>query len=161
MAGSTSHAAVITLATNQPASATITVDCPSGCEGLVGDPIASLSTTEAWGYRFGRASEAALASNFSTLTGLTVPASAVTKTNGGGENFSFNVGEGWFFVKYGRWTSFLLSYAEQSVTFLKTGRGPAGLSNYGSIAPVPLPAAGWLLIAGLGGLFMVRRRRSA
>lgn len=30
-----------------------------------------------------------------------------------------------------------------------------------SVAPVPLPAAGWLLVAGLGGLLALRRKRAA
>ena len=30
-----------------------------------------------------------------------------------------------------------------------------------SIAPIPLPAAGWLMLAGLGGLAALRRRRTA
>jgi hypothetical protein len=29
------------------------------------------------------------------------------------------------------------------------------------VAPIPLPAAGWMLLAGLGGLAMVRRRQKA
>lgn len=32
---------------------------------------------------------------------------------------------------------------------------------YANIAPVPLPAAGWMLIAGLGGLAAMRRRKTA
>lgn len=36
-----------------------------------------------------------------------------------------------------------------------------GSESYVSAAPVPLPAAGWLLIAGLGGLALVRRRKAA
>lgn len=28
-------------------------------------------------------------------------------------------------------------------------------------APVPLPAAGWMLLAGLGGLIVVKRRKTA
>ncbi|MRH20450.1 VPLPA-CTERM sorting domain-containing protein [Rhodovulum strictum] len=31
----------------------------------------------------------------------------------------------------------------------------------GSISAVPLPAAGWLLIAGLGGLGVVARRKKS
>jgi hypothetical protein len=31
----------------------------------------------------------------------------------------------------------------------------------GTVSPVPIPAAGWLLLSGVGGLFMAGRRRSA
>ena len=50
-----------------------------------------------------------------------------------------------------------------SVFFNKEGNDP-GLSNYGTISTpnvIPLPAAGWLLIAGLGGLAAVKRRKRA
>ncbi|MFN3613746.1 MAG: VPLPA-CTERM sorting domain-containing protein [Rubrimonas sp.] len=36
--------------------------------------------------------------------------------------------------------------------------GFAAFLSGGSVAPVPLPAAGWLLLAGVGGLFAMRRR---
>jgi hypothetical protein len=44
------------------------------------------------------------------------------------------------------------------------GKNQAGVSHisfYNSVAPVPLPAAGWLLVAGLGGLGALARRRRA
>jgi len=34
-------------------------------------------------------------------------------------------------------------------------------ANISAVAPIPLPAAGWLMIAGLGGLAALRRRRKA
>jgi hypothetical protein len=44
------------------------------------------------------------------------------------------------------------------------GKNQAGVSHisfYNSVAPVPLPAAGWLLLAGLGGIGALARRRRA
>jgi hypothetical protein len=44
------------------------------------------------------------------------------------------------------------------------GKNQAGVSHisfYNSAAPVPLPAAGWLLVTGLGGLGALARRRRA
>ena len=39
--------------------------------------------------------------------------------------------------------------------------GVSHISFYNSVAPVPLPAAAWLLIAGLGGIAAVARKRKA
>jgi hypothetical protein len=30
-----------------------------------------------------------------------------------------------------------------------------------TVAPIPLPAAGWLLLAGVGGLVAMRRKKAA
>lgn len=38
-------------------------------------------------------------------------------------------------------------------------KGISHISFYDTMAPIPLPAAGWLMLAGLGGLVAVRRRR--
>ncbi|MGX0978395.1 hypothetical protein ACSSVY_004135 [Roseovarius sp. MBR-51] len=42
----------------------------------------------------------------------------------------------------------------------ENGESSLGIyANITAVAPVPLPAAGWLMIAGLGGLGVLRRRR--
>ncbi len=62
------------------------------------------------------------------------------------------------------------------VTFTRTGAGDTAFDTYalvdgaivakeadrfgGGLAPIPLPAAGWLLIASLGGLGLIRRRKA-
>jgi hypothetical protein len=46
--------------------------------------------------------------------------------------------------------------------FARSADGSVGLYNIQtSFAPVPLPAAGWLLLSGLGGLGALRRKRKA
>jgi hypothetical protein len=50
-----------------------------------------------------------------------------------------------------------------SVFFVATGRNDAvgGLIDNASLAPIPLPASGLLLLAGLGGMAAMRRRKKA
>ena len=45
-----------------------------------------------------------------------------------------------------------------NLTFLESA---TGRQNLVTVSPVPLPAAGWLLIAGIGGLAALRRRKTA
>lgn len=73
-------------------------------------------------------------------------------------NFTALVGPGIFFTKYGNWRSYFSTDTEQMMTFTKEGDGPAGISNFGTVNIIPLPAAGWLLLGGLGTLAAFRRR---
>ena len=41
-----------------------------------------------------------------------------------------------------------------------SANGVVAGATAGSTSPVPLPAAAWMLIAALGGLFMVKRRKA-
>ena len=49
-----------------------------------------------------------------------------------------------------------------NMTFWESTPGVNGIKhqNLVSVAPVPLPAAGWLMIAGVGGLAALRRRKA-
>lgn len=52
--------------------------------------------------------------------------------------------------------NFATSTGSQSITMTLGGTGPGP-----SMSPVPLPAAGWMLVAGVGGLVAMRRRKKA
>lgn len=152
-------------------ASTFTMTCPSGCVGLVGSPLASTSATGADGYEIDPASDVSIAAALSALPGLTggdvfvaadVEKTVVPKDMDDEPSYVYSVLPGYFFAKYACFTSFFYTDTAQDVTFEKTGRGKGNLSNYGTVAvdpaPVPLPAAGWLLLAGLAGMAALRRR---
>jgi hypothetical protein len=55
--------------------------------------------------------------------------------------------------------AFLTAFAATKLTEITTGGETTGGSNNPNV--IPLPAAGWMLIAGMGGLFAMRRRKAA
>jgi hypothetical protein len=146
------------------------VEC-SSCYGFIWDAtnfiLDEMTPYFASAFRIGAAEEGNIAETFSALLGLTgddvLSKNDVTKIDiedvdgADPSNFSFSVNTEYFFVKYGVWTSFFRSGGESTVKFV----GDPELSNFGEISPIPLPAAGWLLLAGIGGLAAARRMRKA
>ncbi len=162
---SVTNSAAATITINDTSPALFEVECPSGCSGVLSD--GSLSATHSDGVEIGSANEANIASY---LTSIGLAIEDVTKfdlgtggLNGSGseEDFSFDVVAGYFFTKYATFTAFFYTDTAQTVTFTKEGGGRGGLSNYGTVSQVPVPAAGFLLLAGLGGLAVFGRRKTA
>ncbi len=80
---------------------------------------------------------------------------------GGQENFSWT-GSGQYYLA---WSAFdpryiLIRNNSEDNTFTWDGKGLSGLDAFGTIAPVPLPPAVLMLLAGLGGLVVIGKRKS-
>lgn len=52
-----------------------------------------------------------------------------------------------------------LDFTGFAVRMASLAEGDSAVFEHSSVTPIPLPAAGWLLLGGLGGLAMLRRRR--
>lgn len=162
-AAAKSEASSITI--NDTYSATFSVSCPSGCSGVLSS--GALSPTTADAVDLDSANEDQIAS-YLTSVGVMVDEVNKFDVGSGGlggsgtdSDFSFDVVAGYFFTKYANLTAFFYTETAQTVTFLKDGTGKGGLSNYGTVSEVPVPAAGLLLIGALGALGLMRRRRTA
>ena len=68
-------------------------------------------------------------------------------------------------LKVGKMTAYLFNSGGASQELTYVGNSAGGLSHKttigGDLTPIPLPAAGWLLMAGVGGLAAMRRRKKS
>jgi len=171
MLASSAMAGVITIGTT---GATIT--CSVACEGFSGaggldiDPAAP-DTIDPTGlgtlgsvaqlYNGSPANEAAEGARLSTLVGASVGAG--TKFDPPGNPFDslalyivLKIGAHDIFIKN-------TSGGSQTYTYALNGATGVGLSHYTTFGEVeiPLPAAAWLMIAGIGGLGFASRKKKA
>ncbi len=158
-----SDALHVSILDTSPAS--FSIKCNS-CVGILSD--GSLDSAFSQGLNIGSANEANIASYLSGI-GFSSATSDVTKFDlgtgglggsGSSTDYSFNVSSGIFFVKYGKFTAFFQSAAADTVSFMKSGGGAGALSNYGTIAPVPLPASILLLFGVVASLGVLKLRKS-
>ena len=162
---------------------TCTPDCTAftlGAPGLGQEPnaLGTLSGTDAWFYDGQPADEADEAVRLSTLLGAPgafTDADAV-KTNGTGGDMTFDANAPYILVKFGNTSVFLALTGMTNIVVdsfgggmrLPDGSGPfgGGVSHWTAFGEfegneVPLPAAGWLMLAGAAGLGFAGRRRKA
>ncbi|MGE0408453.1 MAG: VPLPA-CTERM sorting domain-containing protein [Amphiplicatus sp.] len=147
-----------------------TITCTSSCEaytgaGSPGEPTGpgTLSSTTASVYPGNPSNEASEATRLSTLSGLTFTSADADRTLGNGGSMSFQTLAEYFLLKLGNVAVYLknTSGGLLTVDYAATAGAGAGLSHYTEFSEVPLPAAGWLMLAGLAGLgFSTRRRKT-
>lgn len=137
--------------------------CVVSCEGWV---LNGWSSTEAYMFTIQPNSIANEITAVNNITGGNF--SGQTQTAASGNTFTFYSSALYILFKIGGQdpSHFLIkntSPGEITVTWNGVSGIGAGLSHYVEFgaAPVPVPAAGFLLLGALGGLAMVRRRRQA
>lgn len=142
-----------------------TLTCSSGCEVLVSQP-GSYSSAKGQVFTVHPPNDAKeLAFVNANLTGGDSLFSGVNKDESPSNSFMssalyilFKIGSGNTF------NMFLVHNTGGNQLFAWSGTQASGLSHtnsFGEISPVPLPAAGYLLMGAIGGLALLRRRKKA
>lgn len=150
-----------------------TITCSAICQGLLQD--GSLSGTTAFAQDIGNASEANEVANLNSFFDPigTFAVGSATKEDDGSSPFTFN--GAYVALKVGQMTAYIFNTSGVSQELSYAGNPAGGLSHKTTIGafgdtpvgppgnpptnPVPLPAAAWMLIAGIGALAGVRRTR--
>ena len=166
----------ITVRTGDLASASAgTITCSVGCQaftlagGAGAGPtgVGTLSSTDAFRYDGSPASNAATQSRLTTLLGAAAPAvTGSASVSGSPLSFTLNAATALYVaLKLGPTDVYLkLLGGPQNIVYTGAagvGGGVSGWVAFGTAPQVPLPAAAWMMIAGLGGLAAARRRAKA
>lgn len=156
-----------------------TVTCTPSCSAIVGGSISdnpgpgltgtmgSLSGALGDLYTFSPSNPAEEALALNVLAGTSFTAGDGSENDAGGvSNLSFSTTAQWIVMKLGvAGTFFLFSPAGPlEVVYARNGLMGGGLSHYtefGEAPPIPVPAAVWLMGAGLAGLGFAKRKKAA
>ncbi len=165
-------ATVITIGTSSAV-----IECAVSCQGFIGaggldadtnpssavDPtgLGVLSDDKAQLYDGAPSSIGDEGADLAALIGSAAGAGVRTTP---GDSVVFNSAAQYFAFKLGNTVVYIknTSGAAQDYVFLQNGAQGLGLSHvtaFGSVAPVPLPAAVWLMGAGLAGLGFASRKK--
>lgn len=143
-------------------------DPDNDCETIIGGSLTSptsagsTSTTTGDLYDVSPSSAANEAAALNILTGTTSFTTGAQTAGDGSLSFTFTTVAEWVLVKLGKAGSFFIHNTADvmtlTVNFLGTDGTGTGFSHYTEFGVVPLPAAFWLMGAGLAGLGFARGR---
>lgn len=142
-----------------------TLTCPLGCLGFTA--IGVLSATEALIFDASPPTIANEVAKLNELAGTSFTAADASKEDNG--VIPFTISTEYFVLKFGGGPGtqafFKNLFGPQEMTYAAVPGVGGGLSHKTSVggpaAPIPLPAAGWMLLAGAGALVAAGRRRKA
>lgn len=153
-----------------------TIVCSGACKGLLDDGsprTLSGSRADIFSQPGGGQDADKVADYLRSLTDVTFT-DGIRSNMGGGildgagnndDEASLTSGAEWIAFKFGTNYAFLKNVSASEITYTWTKKDGKGLSNvteFGAVNVIPLPAAGWLLLGGLGALGVLGRwRRTA
>jgi hypothetical protein len=118
-----------------------------------------LSGTNADTYAGAPASESDEAARLNILAGTSFSGLDGDRTDDTPDNLTFTTLSAWVVLKIGPVNIFIRNISGGLLEIAYTSSQGRGLSHYTEFGVVPLPAAGWLMLAGVAGLFGAQRRK--